>query len=189
MKSSARWFLAALLLLWGAAALADEYTDAVQLFKNAGASREFFNTSYGYVIFPSVGEGAFVVGGARGTGRAFVHGNHVGDATVTQLSVGFQAGGQAYSMIIFFEDKRAFDEFARGNFEFGADVQAVAITAAAGASAGTTGASAGASGGKKDATTAGKYYKGLAVFTIVKGGAMYKAAVAGMKFKYTPKGT
>jgi lipid-binding SYLF domain-containing protein len=175
-------------LLWGTAAVADEYSDAVQLFKNAGESREFFNTSYGYVIFPSVGEGAFVVGGARGTGRAFVHGKHVGDATVTQVTVGFQAGGQAYSMIIFFEDQRAFDEFTKGNFEFGADVEAVAITAAAGASAGTTGASAGASGGMKDAKTAGKYYKGMAVFTIVKGGAMYKAAVGGMKFKYKPKG-
>lgn len=189
MKRTARWFLAALVLLWGAAAVADDYTDAAQLFKNAGESREFFNSSYAYVVFPTVGEGAFVVGGAHGKGRAYVHGSYTGDASVTQVSVGFQAGGQAYSMIVFFQDKRAFDEFAKGNYEFGADVQAVAITAAAGASAGTSGASAGASGGMKDATTAGKYYKGMAVFTIVKGGALYKAAVAGMKFKYTPKGT
>ncbi|HKD53030.1 MAG TPA: lipid-binding SYLF domain-containing protein [Steroidobacteraceae bacterium] len=187
MKSTARWLLAALLLSWGAAALADDFTDTVQLFKNAGESQQFFNTAYAYVVFPNVGEGAFVIGGAHGKGRAFVQGKHVGDATVTQVSVGFQAGGQAYSMIIFFEDKRAFDEFAKGNFEFGADVQATAITASAGASAGTTGTSAGASGGKKDATTAGKYYKGMAVFTIVKGGALYKAAVGGMKFKYKPK--
>jgi lipid-binding SYLF domain-containing protein len=189
MKRTARWFLAALVLLWGAAAVADDYTDAAALFKNAGESREFFNSSYAYVVFPTVGEGAFVVGGAHGKGRAYVHGGYAGDASVTQVSVGFQAGGQAYSMIVFFQDKRAFEEFAKGNYEFGADVQAVAITAAAGASAGTSGASAGASGGMKDATTAGKYYKGMAVFTIVKGGALYKAAVAGMKFKYTPKGT
>ena len=39
----------------------------------------------------------------------------------------------------------------------------------------------------KDAATAGHYYKGLAVFTIVKGGAMYQATVAGQKFSYTPK--
>jgi lipid-binding SYLF domain-containing protein len=111
----------------------------------------------------------------------------VGDTTVTQLTVGFQAGGQAYSQIVFFEDERAFKEFTKGNFEFGADVGAVAITAAAGAKAGTTGAAAGASGGKKDATTAGKYYKGLAVFTIVKGGAMYEASVGGQKFTYKPR--
>jgi lipid-binding SYLF domain-containing protein len=129
-----------------------------------------------------------VVGAAHGSGRVYQHGKYVGDSSMTQLSVGLQAGGQAYSQIIFFEDQRAFDEFTSGNFEFGADVGAVAITAAAGASAGTTGANAGASTGKKDATTAGVYHKGLAVFTIVKGGAMFQATVAGQKFKYTAKG-
>jgi lipid-binding SYLF domain-containing protein len=107
---------------------------------------------------------------------------------MTQLSVGFQAGGQAYSQMVFFEDKRALDEFTNGNFEFDAGVSAVAITAAAGGSAGTEGASAGASGGKKDAKTVGSsYYKGMAVFTIVKGGLMYQATVAGQKFSYEPK--
>jgi lipid-binding SYLF domain-containing protein len=106
---------------------------------------------------------------------------------VTQLSIGFQAGGQAFSQMIFFKDKRALDEFTSGNFEFGADVSAVAITAAASAGAGTTGAAAGASGGKKDATTAGEYHNGMAVFTIAKGGLMYQAAVGGQKFTYKAK--
>jgi len=106
---------------------------------------------------------------------------------MTQLSVGFQAGGQAYSEIIFLQDQRAFDEFTSGQFEFDASVGAVAITAAAGGSAGTQGTSAGASGGKKDAATIGEYHKGMAVFTIVKGGAMYEAALAGQKFKYKPR--
>jgi lipid-binding SYLF domain-containing protein len=105
---------------------------------------------------------------------------------MNQLSAGFQLGAQAYSQIVFFEDRRAFEEFTKGNFEFGADVNAVVITAAAGGSLGTAGASADASGGMKDARTAGKYYKGMAVFTIVKGGAMYQAVVAGQKFSYTP---
>jgi hypothetical protein len=106
---------------------------------------------------------------------------------MNQVSVGAQAGGQAYSQIVFFADKRAFDEFTHGDYEFGADVNAVAITAAAGGSVGTEGASAEASGGMKDATTAGGYYKGVAVFTIVKGGAMFQASVAGQKFSYSPK--
>jgi hypothetical protein len=106
---------------------------------------------------------------------------------VTQVSIGLQAGGQAFSQIVFFQDKRAFDEFAKGSYEFDATVQAVAITASATASAGTAGAAAGAAGGKKDASTAGKYYKGVAVFTVAKGGLMYQAAVGGQKFKYTPK--
>jgi lipid-binding SYLF domain-containing protein len=176
------------LVLWAATVAADSYDDTVALFKNAGQSAGFFSNSYGYAVFPTVGKGGLVVGGAFGEGRVYRGGAYVGDSTVKQLSVGFQAGGQAYSQIVFFEDKRAFDEFTRGNFEFSADVGAVAITAAAGAKAGTTGAAAGASGGKKDATTAGTYHKGLAVFVIVKGGAMYEASVGGQKFTYKPRG-
>ncbi len=175
--------------LWasGSSALADSYSDTVTLFKNAGESASFFSNCYGYAVFPTVGKAGLVIGGAHGKGRVYEHGKYVGDASVTQLSVGLQAGGQAYSQIVFFEDQRAFKEFTGGDFEFGADVSAVAITAAAEASAGTSGASAGASGGRKDAVTAGSYRNGLAVFTIVKGGAMYQATVAGQKFKFTPR--
>ncbi len=173
-------------LTWSAFAAADEYSDTIRLFTNAGQSSAFFNNSYGYAVFPTIGKGGLVVGAARGTGHVYEQGKYVGDTTMTQVSVGLQAGGQAYSQIIFFQDKRAFQEFTRGNYEFGADMNAVAITAAAGASTGTTGAAAGASGGKKDATTTGSYYKGMAVFTIVKGGAMFQATVAGQKFSYKP---
>jgi len=182
--------LMALVFLLGAAAAwadADPNQQTIGLFQHAGQSAAFFANSYGYAVFPTVGKGGFVVGGAHGSGRVYVHGRYVGDTSMNQVSVGFQAGGQAYSQIVFFENKAAFDEFSKGDFEFGADVNAVAITAAAGAGLGTTGASADASGGMKDARTAGKYYKGLAVFTIVKGGAMYQATVAGQKFSYSPK--
>lgn len=180
--------LGSLVMLWGGMAAADNYADTVALFKNAGESANFFSNSYGYAVFPTVGKGGLVVGGAFGQGRVYRGDDYVGDTTVTQISVGFQAGGQAYSQIVFFQDKRAFEEFTKGNFEFSADVGAVAITAAAGAKAGTTGAGAGASGSKKDATTAGEYHKGLAVFVIVKGGAMYEASVGGQKFTYKPRG-
>ena len=186
-----RWVLtmvAMLSLSLARVAVADSYSDTVQLFKNAGESGTFFKNCYGYAVFPTIGKGGFVVGGAHGKGHVFEKGTYIGDTSVTQLSVGFQAGGQAYSQIIFFEDKRALDEFTNGNFEFEAGVSAVAITAAAEGTAGTSGASAGASGGKKDATTVGShYYKGMAIFTIVKGGAMYQATVAGQKFTYEPK--
>ena len=163
------------------------YHDTIALFKHAGQSAAFFDNSYAYAVFPTVGEGAFVVGAAHGGGRVYVHDKWVGNASVTQLSVGFQAGGKAFSQIIFFQDKRALDEFESGSFEFGADASVVAITAAASASAGTNGTEAGASGGEKDAVTRGEYRKGMAVFTIAKGGLMYQAAVAGEKFKYSPR--
>lgn len=184
MKRALALMSGALLLLAAFAVSAGDFGDTIALFKNAGASAGFFHDSYGYAVFPTIGKGGFVVGGAHGRGRVYEQGKYVGDTTVTQLSVGFQAGGQAYSEMIFFEDRRAFEEFTQGNFEFGADVSAVAITAAASGTAGTEGATAGASGGKKDAATVGKYYKGMAVFTIVKGGAMYEASLAGQKFSY-----
>ena len=168
-------------------AAADDYADTVQLFKNAGQSGTFFDKAYGYAVFPTVGKGALGIGGARGKGRVYAQGRHVGDTTLTQVSIGFQAGGQAYSQIVFFEDERAFREFTSGEFGFGAGVSAVAITAAASATASTTGNSAGISGGKKDATTTGEYFKGMAVFTIAKGGLMYEAALAGQKFTYRAK--
>jgi len=169
-------------------ASANKYPDTIALFKNAGESAAFFDSCYGYAVFPTVGKGGLIVGAAHGKGHVYEKGKYIGNTSVTQLSVGFQAGGQAYSEIIFFEDKRALDEFTKGNFEFEAGVSAVAITAAAGATAGTAGATATASGGKRDATTVGSsYYKGVAVFTIVKGGAMYQATVAGQKFTFEPK--
>jgi lipid-binding SYLF domain-containing protein len=158
----------------------------IEIFRNAGASASFFSRSYGYAVFPTVGAGALGVGGSFGKGRVYVHGRYVGDASMGGLSVGFQAGGKAYSEIIFFEDKRALDEFESGTFEFGADASVVAITAGANASAATNGASAGASGTQDDATTRGVYQKGMAVFTVAKGGLMYSAAIAGQKFSFTP---
>jgi lipid-binding SYLF domain-containing protein len=186
MKRILALVISVAIVLYSVAASADPYTDTIKLFKNAGESAAFFDKSYGYAVFPTIGKAGFVVGGAHGQGRVYEHGKYVGDTSVTELSVGFQAGGEAYSQIIFFEDKRAFDEFTAGNFEFGAGVTAVAITAAASGDVGTTGASAGVSGGKKDAKTAGEYYKGMAVFVIVKGGALVEASLAGQKYSYKP---
>jgi lipid-binding SYLF domain-containing protein len=189
MKSTTRAFsLASALLLVAGIAHAGNYTDTINLFRNAGESSAFFHKSYAYAVFPTVGEAGFGVGGALGKGHVYVHGRLVGDTTMGQVSVGFQAGGKAYSQIIFFEDKRALDEFESGTFEFAAGASAVAITAGASVSAGTSGASAGASGGEKDARDAGVYEKGMAVFTIAKGGLMYAATLAGQKFSYKARG-
>ena len=83
--------------------------------------------------------------------------------------------------------KRALDEFTVTGFEFSAQASAVAITAGASASAGTAGASAGASGGQHDASTVStNFYKGMAIFTVAKGGLMYEASIGGQKFTFTP---
>jgi lipid-binding SYLF domain-containing protein len=181
---------AALVLAASVAAAADEkdYQETIDLFKHAGQSAAYFKDCYGYAVFPTIGKGAFIVGGAHGKGRVYARGKYVGDTALTQVSIGFQAGGEGYSQIVFFQNKGAFDDFTKGDFEFDAGVRVVAITASAGAEAGTQGASGDASGGKKDAATAGDYYKGMVVFTIVKGGALYQASVAGQKYSYKARG-
>jgi lipid-binding SYLF domain-containing protein len=183
-RTTMAWLL--LLLLPFGQAWADEYSDTVQIFRDAIESKDFFDNAYGYAVFPTIGKAGIGVGGAHGKGRVYVGGKHVGNTTMNQVTIGFQLGAQGFSQIIFFEDERAFKEFTSGNFEFSAQASAVAITAGAQAQATTQGASAGASGGKRDAKTVGSYRKGMAVFTVAKGGLMYEAAVGGQAFTYEP---
>lgn len=127
----------------------------------------FLDHSAAYAVFPSVGKGGFVVGGAYGKGLVIVGDRVEGYTTLTQASVGLQLGGQKYSQFIFFKDEIALGNFKRGNMEFGATASAVAITA--GASADTS------------------YDKGVAVFTHAAGGLMVEGSISGQKFTYEPK--
>lgn len=129
--------------------------------------QKFFDEAAGYAVFPSVGKGGFGIGGARGKGLLIVNGEAVAVVTLTQLTVGFQAGGQAYSEFVFFEDDIALASFRRGNYELGAQASAVAITAGASADA--------------------DFIGGVAIFTAAKGGLMYEATVGGQKFKVEEK--
>ncbi len=177
-------------LMFGTLARADDdaakCAETVKLFEAAGESATFFKKSYGYAVFPTIGKAGLGIGGAHGSGCVFRQGKQVGTAKMTQVSFGWQAGAQGYSLLVFFEDDRAFKEFTSGEFEFGAKASAVAITAGASAGATTSGTSTGASAGKKDATTQahGGFERGMASFSIVKGGLMYEAALGGARFKY-----
>jgi lipid-binding SYLF domain-containing protein len=166
----------------------DEYSDAIESFRSAGESGSYFDHSFGYAVFPSIGKAGIGVGGAHGSGKVYRQGQVIGESKMTQLTVGFQLGGQVYSQIIFFEDESALNAFTSGNFEFSAQATAVAITAGVSAEANTGGGtSAGASGGKNDASTrSAGYRKGMAIFTVAKGGLMYEAALGGQKYSYTP---
>ena len=147
-------------------------------------ARAFFKNAYGYAVFPTIGKGGVGVGGAYGKGRVYEKGKYIGDTSMSQVTVGFQLGGQAYSQIVFFQDARSLKEFTSGNFEFGAEASAVAITAGANAKANTSGSSAGASVTKNEAKNVGAYNKGMATFTVAKGGLMYEASIGGQKFNY-----
>ena len=138
--------------------------EAIKEFKKTNDRiSKYFNTAYGYAVFPSIGKGGLGVGGATGNGTLYRGGSIVGDCKMTQVTVGFQAGGQAYSEVIFFEDKAAFDRFTGDKFEFAAQATAVALTA----------------GASFDVD----YRDGILIFTHAKGGLMYEASVGGQKFK------
>ncbi len=166
---------------------AEDYSATINVFKTSPVAKPYFDNAYGYAVFPTIGKGGIGIGGAHGKGQVYRGGKVTGKTSVTQLTIGLQLGGQAFSQIIFFQDKRAYDEFTSGNFEFGAQATAVAITAGATAQAGTGGAGASATAGRGDA---GKqetgYNGGMAIFTYVKGGLMYEASLGGQKFNFKP---
>jgi lipid-binding SYLF domain-containing protein len=178
--------LAAMLGAVTGSAYADSDADTVALFRGAGRSAHLLDNCYGYAIFPNIGKAGILIGGARGEGHVYAQGQRIGATVMNQLSIGFQLGAQDYSEIILFQNQSALDEFTSGNFEFDANASVTAITASASVSAGTNGAQGSASGGEHDAATGGGYYKGMAVFTVAKGGLMYEATVAGQKFSYSP---
>ncbi len=188
MRYLARMAMVVALAAVGASAFAATDAETIALFKKAGESSKYFSNSFGYAVFPTIGKGGIGVGAAHGTGSVYQQGRYMGDVTMNQLSVGFQLGGEAYSEIVFFKDKRAYDEFTSGEFEFDAGASVTAITASASANAGTNGASTSASTSKKAAQTdSGGYYKGMVVFTVTKGGLMYEATVKGQKFDFHGK--
>ena len=173
------------LLTCSPAVLASEVSDdkeALKILKSSDVVSKFHKNAYGYAVFPTIGKGGIGIGGAHGTGGVYKGGAKVGDVSMTQVSIGFQLGGQAYRQVVYFQDKRAFDEFTSGSFEFGAQAEAIAITSSAGAQAGTEGSSASANETQAEVI----YHKGMVVFTMGKGGLMFQAALGGQKYDYTP---
>lgn len=169
------------------AAESKDYSNTINVFRDSPALTKFFNNSYGYAVFPTIGKAGYVVGGSYGEGQVYQGGKVTGKTTVFEGSIGFQIGGKIFSQIIFFQDKRAYDEFTSGNFEFGATAQATAITAGAEVRAGTGGTSAGASAGPKTGVQAeSEYVKGMATFVHAKGGLMYEFSLGGQKFSFEP---
>ncbi|RZO73929.1 MAG: hypothetical protein EVA62_01575 [Halieaceae bacterium] len=172
-------------------AFADDVDTAIENFRGAGAG-DFIDDAYGYAVFPSIGKGGIGIGGAHGKGEVFVGGKKVGKTKMSQITYGLQLGGQVYSQMIFFRDERAFDDFTSGNFEFGAQATAVALTAGAQASTSSGGGGNTSSGTDADSSKVNaddKQYdkrSGMATFTIAKGGLMYEATLGGQKFKYEP---
>lgn len=177
--------LAAALL--SANASADAFDTTLERFRAAPGTARFFEEAYGYAVFPHIGKGGFGVGAAHGKGRVYRKGDIVGRTAMTQISVGFQIGGQAFSQIVFFRNEAAYERFTNGSFEFGAEASAVAATLGVSARAGTTGRTAGRNESRSENSNArAQWSADMATFTLAKGGFMYEAAIGGQKFTYEP---
>jgi lipid-binding SYLF domain-containing protein len=166
--------ICALVLISAFAARADEdlkaeSKQAIANFKNADSSlATYFADSAGYAVFPSVGKGGFIVGGARGRGIVFDKGgNMIGQSTMTQANIGAQAGGQTFAQVIFFQTPEALNNFKSGKFALGADISAVVA--------------------REGASKAAKFRQGVAVFALPTKGLMVQATVGGQKFSFQPE--
>jgi lipid-binding SYLF domain-containing protein len=135
--------------------------------KDPGLAR-IFAKAYGYAVFPTVGKGGIGLGAARGKGYVYERGRLVGRTTLTQVTIGLQLGGQAYSEVVFFKNKAALDNFKQGNLKLDAQASAIALTHRASADL--------------------AYREGVAIVTMGKGGLMYEASVGGQKFSFQPLG-
>jgi lipid-binding SYLF domain-containing protein len=144
--------------------IADSQTAKAEFIKSDPLMKALFDKAYGYVIFPNVGKAGLGIGGAAGNGVVYQQGKRIGMAKLSQLSIGFQAGGQAYREVIFFETEKELERFKESRFEFSAQASAVAVTEGASANV--------------------KYTDGVMVFTMQKGGLMYEASIGGQKFKF-----
>ena len=150
-----------------AADLKTEAQQAIDAFNKADSSlKKLFDDSVGYAIFPSVGKGGFIIGGEHGKGLVYEKGKVIGEATLTEVSIGAQVGGEHFYEVIFFQTADALKSFKESNFELAAEANAVAA----------------AEGAAKNA----KYQQGVAIFTLPRGGLMVQASIGGQKFKFKP---
>lgn len=152
--------------VWADATEAEAKTALAEFERTNPKLKSFIDAAYGYAVFPSIGEGAVVIGAAHGDGLVYEKGKLIGSTSLSQVTVGFQLGGQAYRELICFQNKEALDHFRSGSYEFSADASGVALT----------------SGVSFDAA----YREGVAVYTMAKGGLMFEASIGGQKFSYKP---
>ncbi|MGB7158575.1 MAG: hypothetical protein WBD40_10950 [Tepidisphaeraceae bacterium] len=124
----------------------------------------FIDQAHAYAVFPSVGKGGLIGGGAYGRGVVYEQGEMVGYADVTQATLGLQVGGQALSELIVFQNEDALSRFKSNSTELTASFSAVLIDAGA--------------------AKAANYRDGVVVFADPKAGLMVEAAVGGQKFTY-----
>lgn len=179
-------------LLWALSGSAmsqaiDDFSRTIEEFRNVEAVTPYFDTAYAYAVWRQIARGGLGIGAATGKGQVYLNGEVTGFSRLIDVTFGFQAGGQVYRQIIFFQDERAYEEFTNDNFQFDAAASAVAVTAGAQVNVSTQGSQASAgSGSASNTSVGGGYLRGLQVFTMTVGGLMYQATIGGQSYQFTP---
>ncbi len=144
-----------------------ETNEAISVFKIRDPGiQHFFDTAYGYAVFPKVYKGGFWVGGAYGRGQVYQQNNLIGYSSLTQATVGFTFGGEYFREVVFFNSKSDFDNFISGQYTFSGQVTGVALTTGVAEKA--------------------NYQNGVLVFIIAQKGLMIDVSLGGQKFEFVP---
>ena len=147
--------------------LRSQVDEAVAVFRDTDPEiQHFFDTAYGYAIFPRVTKAAWVLGGSYGRGEVYEQGQLIGYNDLTGGTIGFSGGAQFFREIIFFENKFYFDRFIDRDFSFAAEASAIALTWGAAAKA--------------------NYDKGMIVFVQPDTGVMVDASIGAQRFRFAP---
>lgn len=171
----------------GSAQDVEDFSETIETFRAIPTVAPFFQTAYGYAVWQRIARGGLGIGAATGRGQVYVDGRVTGFSRLVDVSIGLQAGGQAYRQVIFFQNQEEYEQFTQGGYEFDAQASAVAVTASAQASSGTQGSQATAGAGAGTGSAAGGgYQNGMRVFTMAIGGLMYQATIAGQRYNFRP---
>lgn len=129
--------------------------------------RELLDQAYAYAVFPQIGKGGAIVGGAFGRGLLYERNRPTGAVELTQGSIGAQLGGQSFAELIVLRNADDVAQLKSGTFDVGGSASAVALTEGA-ARAANVGANANA------------------VFVLPRGGLMADLSVTGQTLRFQP---
>jgi len=144
----------------------DARQSLAQMQQRDSSLRPLLDQATGYIIFPRVKAGGFIVGAGAGKGVVFKGGEPIGYAQLSKAEVGAVAGGQEYAELVVVKDPQTFEKMRNGNFDFGAQASAVIIHS-----------------GAADTTSFGA--NGIAVYVQPRGGAMLNLSLTGQRIKFT----
>lgn len=117
-----------------------------------------------YAVFPSIGKGGLLVGGAYGRGILYEDGTPTGYVSLEQASIGAQLGGQTFAELIVLRNADEVRKLKEGRFTAGANLGVVVLSAGA--------------------ATHATFDPNSSVFVMPRGGLMVDISITGQQINY-----